>query len=36
MTRKQSGKVYEFVGLGLGSPCETQNTAVVWADGGGS
>ncbi len=35
-TGKQSGKAYEFAGLGLGSPSETQNTAVGWADGGGS
>lgn len=34
-TRKQSGKAYEFVGSRLGSPSETPNTAVEWADGGG-
>jgi hypothetical protein len=36
MTQKQSGKAYEFAGLGLGSPNETPNMAVDWADGGGS
>jgi hypothetical protein len=35
MTRKQSGKAYEFVGSRLGSPSETPNTAVDWAEGGG-
>lgn len=35
MTRKQFGKAYEFGGLGLGSPSETPNTEVAWADGGG-
>jgi len=35
MTRKQSGKAYEFVGSGLGSPSETPNMAVDWVDGDG-
>jgi hypothetical protein len=35
MTQKQSGKVYECGGLGLGSPSETPSTVVDWADGGG-
>jgi len=35
MTQKQSGKAYEFAGLGLGSPSETPDTAVDCADGGG-
>jgi hypothetical protein len=35
MTRKRSGKAYEFAGLGLGSPSETPDTVVDWADGVG-